>query len=36
MPRLGERVLDEGRVRLVGFRYSERGLRDDVDVERRQ
>jgi len=36
MPRLGQRVLDESRVRLVGFRYSERGLRDDIDVERSQ
>ena len=34
--RLGERVLDERDVRLVGFGDAELGLRDDVDAERRE
>lgn len=33
---LGERVLDEGVVRLLGFRDAERALRDQLDRHRRQ
>jgi hypothetical protein len=36
VPRLGERILDEGLMRLLGFRYAELGLRHDLDAERRE
>ena len=36
MARLGERVLDEGRVRLVGFGDAQLGLGHHLEAERRE
>jgi hypothetical protein len=36
IPRFRERVLDEGRVRLLGVGDAKLGLRDDLDPERRE